>query len=190
MYLKKNYIYPKNILMKFLKFIFFLCVITLITSCSDDETAPKFPLSSANLVGNYEMNNLETQGSEDATSSSGDTVNLTKTSTVGDTFQLDFVLNANGTYTASGQYRTVSRITPNGGATSEESEIIVINATGSYQLNSDNTITFNPQTGDFFEGIFTIKTFNETSVILSQDQEEVHGNTSFTAQATVGFIRA
>jgi hypothetical protein len=176
--------------MKILKFIFFLCVVTSITSCDDDETAPNFPLSSANLVGNYEMNNLEAQGSEDATSSSGATVNLTNTSTVGDTFQLDFALNANGTYTASGQYRTVSTITPNGGTPSEESAIIVINATGSYQLNSDNTITFNPQTGDFFEGIFTIKTFNETSVILGQDQEEVQGNTTFTAKVTVGFIRA
>jgi len=176
--------------MKLLKFIFFLCVVTSITSCGDDETAPNFPLSSANLVGNYEMNNFEAQGSEDATSSSGDTVNLTNTSTVGDTFQLDFILNANGSYTASGQYRIVSTITPNGGTPSEESEIIVINATGSYQLNSDNTITFNPQTGDFFEGIFTIKTFNDTSVILGQDQEEVQGNTTFTAKVTVGFIRA
>lgn len=176
--------------MKLLKFIFFLCVVTSITSCSDDEIAPNFPLSSENLVGNYEMNSRETQESEDATSSSGATVNLTNTSTVGDTFQLDFVLNANGTYTASGQYRIVSTITPNGGTSSEESEIIVINATGSYLLNSDNTITFNPQTGAFFEGIFTIKTFNETSVILGQDQEEVQGNTTFTARITVGFIRA
>jgi hypothetical protein len=176
--------------MKLLKFILFLCVVISITSCSDDETAPNFTLSSANLVGNYEMNSLEAQGSEDATSSSGATVNLTNTSTVGDTFQLDFALNANGTYTASGQYRTVSTITPNGGTPSEESTIIVINATGSYQLNSDNTVTFNPQTGDFFEGIFTIKTFNETSVILGQDQEEVQGNTTFTAKVTVGFIRA
>ena len=176
--------------MKVLKFIFFLCVVTSITSCSDDETAPKFPLSSANLVGNYEMNNLETQVSEDATSSSGATVNLTNTSTIGDTFQLDFVLNTDGTYTAFGKYRTVSTIIPNGGTPSEESDIIIIDATGSYQLNSDNTISFNPQTGDFFDGIFTIKTFNETSVILSQDQEEVQGNTSFTAKVTVGFIRA
>ena len=35
-------------------------------------------------------------------------------SLVGDTFQVDVVINADGTFTAGGQYRVVSTITPVG----------------------------------------------------------------------------
>jgi hypothetical protein len=113
-----------------------------------------------------------------------------KISTVGDTFQLNLVMNANNSYTASGQYRVVSTITNNGEEPTEESEIVVIDASGgSYQLNSNNTITFNPQDDEFFEGVFIIETFNETSIILSQKDIEVDGNTTFTVEAAAGFIR-
>jgi hypothetical protein len=176
--------------MKLLKFIIALIVTVSFTSCGDGQDTPEFSLSSANLVGNYKMNSLTAEISEDAMSSNGATVNLTKISTVGDTFQLNLVMNANNSYTASGQYRVVSTITNNGEEPTEESEIVVIDASGgSYQLNSNNTITFNPQDDEFFEGVFIIETFNETSIILSQKDIEVDGNTTFTVEAAAGFIR-
>lgn len=177
-------------IMKLFKIIFFICITATLSSCGDSDDGEDFTLSNTNIAGTYEMNAYRAEKSEDATSSSGSSVNLSKTVTVGDTFQLNLVLSAAGTYTASGQYRTVATITPNGENSSEESKIVVVDVSGTYQLNAvDKTLVFNPQNDDFFKGLFTIKTFNENSLRLEQENLEVDGSITNTTELKAGFTK-
>ncbi|TXD52413.1 MULTISPECIES: hypothetical protein [unclassified Polaribacter] len=177
--------------MKNLKFILTLIICVSISSCGDDTSAPPFTLSSANIAGNYTINSINEEEEETATSNSGTVVNVSTTTFVGDSFDdINFILNANGTYTASGKYRIVITETPNGGTPVNDFEIAVFDATGSYQINNiDNTITFNPSTGDFIEGLFTVITFTETSIKMTQEETDVDGGITTTLKANISLVR-
>ena len=108
----------------------------------------------------------------------------------GDTFQVTFVLSANGSYTASGQYRIVSVISPTFGDQVTNTEIINFSESGTYQLNTtNNTITINSSTGDFIEGTLDIETFNETTVSFTQEMEEVVDGIKTEIKASISFTR-
>jgi hypothetical protein len=180
--------------MKLLKCILILFITITITSCGDEEGGvPLFGLSNANIAGTYNINSLSLDTKvTSVTVVSGISVPFTvATSTsTGDTFQVDFVLNVNGTYTASGQYRVVSTITPAVGNPLTNNEIINFTDSGSYQLNTiNNTITLTPSTGDFIEGILNIVTFNETTVSLTQELEEEEDLVTTKVNAAVSFTR-
>ena len=103
-------------------------------------------MSNDNIAGTYNINsfNIETNVTS-VTDVAGVEVPFTvDTSTSeGDTFQVIFVLNANGSYTASGQYRVVSVVIPAVGSQFTNTEIIDFTDSGSYSLNTvNNTITF------------------------------------------------
>lgn len=180
-------------LMKFLKYILILFISISITSCSDASSDLPFVLSTANIAGNYNINSLSTDTKvTSVTEVSGILIPLTvATSTItGDTFQVDFVLNGNGTYTASGQYRIVSVVTPAVGSQITNSEILVFTDSGSYQLNTtDNTLTLISSTGDFIAGTMNIVTFNETTVSLSQEMETVVDATTTEINSRISFTR-
>ncbi|PQJ79934.1 hypothetical protein [Polaribacter porphyrae] len=176
--------------MKFSKILLIAIFTISLIGCGSDNSEPPFLLSNANLAGTYNIGSLTAQEKEDAKAQSGSVVNLSTTNVVGDIFQLDFVLNANGNYTAKGSYSITSTINDANGGSTEEKEIINVDASGSYQLNTtSNTISFNPTTGDFIEGSFTITTFNETSITLTQDEIDDDGSFIYTTKVTVMFTR-
>jgi hypothetical protein len=177
--------------MKNIKFILILFLFVSITGCSDNASAPPFSLSATNMAGNYDIGAINAEEEETATSNSGTVVNVSTTTFVGDSFDdINFALNTNGTYTASGKYRIVITETPNGGAPVNDFEIVVFDATGSYQINNiDNTITFNPSTGDFLEGLFTVVTFTETSITMTQEETDIDGGITTTLEASISLVR-
>lgn len=166
--------------MKLLKSFIFFIAITSIISCSDDDT-PSFDLSAENIAATYSMEKFETIVKESVTSS-GQTTDLSTTTTTGDTFQVNLILSANSTFTLSGEYRQVSKTTFNNGSPSEEdSEIIKIADNGNYTLNITNReITFTSSTtgSDAFNGTYKIDTFNENSLKISLEKEEIEPGTS------------
>ena len=179
--------------MKFLKYVLILLISVSITSCGDESSDPPFMLSAANIAGSYAINSfsIDTKVTS-VTEVSGVSVPFTvATSTsTGDTFQVDFVLNVNGTYTASGLYRIVSVVTPTVGSQLTNSEIISFTDSGSYQLNTtNNTLTIISSTGDFIEGTMDIVTFNETTVSLSQETEVELDAITTEINARISFIR-
>ena len=180
--------------MKFFKFILVLLIAVSITGCSNnDSNEPLFVLSNDNISGTYNINsfNIETNVTS-VTDVAGVEVPFTvATSTSeGDTFQVIFVLNANGSYTASGQYRVVSVVIPAVGSQFTNTEIIDFTDSGSYSLNTvNNTITFTSVQGDFLNGELEVVTFNETSFSLSQEEEEVVDKVTTEIKANISFIR-
>ena len=181
--------------MKLLKFIFFLCVATSITSCSDNETdAMPFVLSNANISGAYNISSLNVDvKSTSVIDVSGVPVPITAaSSTIGDTFDVEFILKADGTYTASGLYRTVTVITTAIEDEGEQtfSEIKSITASGTFTLNTtDAQITFFSALDNFLSGTFNILIFNETVLSLNQEKEEVDDATTAEINMSIRFIR-
>lgn len=184
----------KNTIMKILKFILVVYISLAFTSCSDDSAEAPFSLSKDNLAGTYNINSLSIYTTvTSVTEVSGISVPFTvATSTsIGDTFQVVFVLSENGSYSASGAYRIVSTITPAVGSPVTNTEIINFSDSGTYQLNTtNNTITFNASTGgDFIEGTLDVVTFNETTVSFTQELEEEIDATTAAIKASISFTR-
>ena len=180
--------------MKFFKFILVLLIAVSITGCSsNDSNEPLFVLSNTNIAGTYNINSFIVDTNvTSVTEVAGVEVPFTVASSTseGDTFQVAFVLNANGSYTASGQYRVVSVVTPAVGNQFTNTEIIDFTDSGSYSLNTvNNTITFTSVQGDFLNGELEVITFNETTITLSQEGEEVVDKVTTEIKANISFTR-
>jgi len=180
--------------MKLLKFIFFLSFIVLFANCSDDNAyATPFILSNENIVGTYNISelNIETKVTS-TTDVAGVLIPFTvATSTSnGDIFQFAFVLNSDGTFSASGQFVLETEVTPATGDVVTNQEILNNINSGTYTLNSENAkITFVSSTGDFLEGTYNILIFNKTTLSLNQEIEELSGAITNEINTSISFIR-
>ncbi len=180
--------------MKLLKFIFFSSFLLLIISCDDDnvDTTP-FILSNENIVGTYNINelNIETKITSTTDVSGVSIPFAVATSTInGDVFQFSFVLNSGGTFSASGQFVIETVVTPASGEVVTSQEIVNKTNSGSFTLNSEDAkITFVSSEGDFLEGTYTILLFNETTLSLNQEIEESSGAITNEINTSISFTR-
>ena len=183
-------IFDKTNFMKNLKYIFFAVITSTILSCADNSSEPELILSNESLAGNYDVTVLDSD-IETSTVVANVSVVVANASLVGDTFQVDVVINADGTFTAGGQYRVVSTITPVGTPAITESEIIIFEPSpGSYTLDSiENTITFMIQDAGLLEGTFNVIVFNETTFTLNQQIEETMGDLTVKANVNLSLER-
>jgi hypothetical protein len=176
--------------MKTLKLILFAVITSTILSCADNSTEPEIILSNESLAGNYDVAVLDSD-LETSTVVADVPVTVANASLVGDTFQVDVIINADGTFSAEGQYRVVSTITPVGTAPITETEIITLDpSSGSYILNTlQNTITFSSQDMSLLEGTFNVIVFNETTFTLNQQVEETLGDLTVKANVNLSLER-
>jgi hypothetical protein len=182
--------------MKFLKLILVLFITVSITSCSDETSEPPYTLSNANIAGTYNINNLsiDTKVTSSTIVAGVDVPFTVATSkSTGDTFKVSFILKSNGTYTINGAYTITSIVTPAVGNPISSDDIIVFpdsGDSGTYNLNIiDNTITFTSSSGDFLEGTLNVVTFNETTISLSQELEEIEDAITTEFNSNITFIR-
>ena len=162
--------------MKIFKFTLIAFITTTILSCSDNSNDPELDLTNESLAGNYNITilNIDIESSAEV---AGVPVTISNTTIDGDTFQVDVVFNTNGTYTAGGQYRVTSTVTPVATPPVTNTEIIVFDDSGSYSINSDeSTITFMIQDQALLSGTFNVSDFNENSISLTQQVEETIGD--------------
>ena len=162
--------------MKIFKFTLIAFITTTILSCSDNSNEPELDLTNESLAGNYNITilNIDIESSAEV---AGVPVTISNTTIDGDTFQVDVVFNTNCTYTAGGQYRVTSTVTPVATPPVTNTEIIVFDDSGSYSINSDeNAITFMIQDQALLSGTFNVSDFNENSISLTQQVEETIGD--------------
>lgn len=183
-------IFDKLIIMNKLKYILFAVITSTILSCADNSTEPELILSNESLAGNYDITVLNSD-IETSTVVANVPVTVANASLVGDTFQVDVVINADGTFSAGGQYRVVSTITPVGSDAITETEILTFEQTdGTYSLNTlENTITFSSQDVSLIEGTFNVIVFNETTFTLNQQVEEIVGDLTVRANVNLSLER-
>ena len=183
-------IFDKLIIMNKLKYILFAVITSTILSCADNSTEPELILSNESLAGNYDITVLNSD-IETSTVVANVPVTVANASLVGDTFQVDVVINADGTFSAGGQYRVVSTITPVGSDAITETQILTFEPTdGTYTLNTlENTITFSSQDVSLIEGTFNVIVFNETTFTLNQQVEEIVGDLTVRANVNLSLER-
>lgn len=161
--------------MKIFKAFLFIALALVVTSCGDDD-APVVELTNSNLVGTYNVVFLE--GSFEETDNSSGVV-VARAEFRGDTFtNATFTFNENGSYTAEGSYRSTTTFTVTGEAPSTESEIVDLDDTGNFSVNTNSrTITFDGEVND-------VTLFDGTNLyVISNDTEVEDGNTTtFTSE--------
>ena len=154
--------------MKTIKILLLLFVCTTLTNCSDDNAAPTYPLSYENIAGNYNIQSLSLN--LETTLNIG-IVPVTSTANgVGDTFQIDLIMNQDRTYSVKGAYRLVTTATVPGNPPVTTNEILNIDESGTYTINTNNSITFIDQNADFLNGSLNVTVFNENAFTLTQEE--------------------
>ena len=162
--------------MKLSKIFLVLTLALAIVSCkNDDDGVVQFSLTNANLAGMHDLTFFEINADGNADVGGIPVpVNLTA---VGDTFDVDFNFNSDGTYTAEGTYRLVTTISV-AGVSETDSEIFVLDENGTFSTNANNqTLTINGA-GNLGEGVFNVTLFNETELRMTRDiSQEIQGAT-------------
>jgi hypothetical protein len=183
----------KCIRMKKINFIIFLCISAILISCGDDNSDDRLLLTNANLQGTYQMGAFNQINDETATSSSGTNVSLSSTTNVGDIYNLDMIINENGTFSASGQYTFDFVTKPNGSAQVTGSTIVDVEVLGNFTINSlNNTITFIAATSledKFLSGTYNVVLLNSTTLSLVQEIENTNGSLNIASKTSFSFIK-
>ncbi len=187
--------------MTLLKFILVLFISVSITSCSDEANEPPYRLTNANIVGSYNIESFSLNSDLSNEISPGVSATFSTAKFVGDTFQVDLELDANGTYTLSGQYRVITTITIVGGTNPTiPAAIINFSDSGTYSVNSlDNTIQFNSKSGNFLgatsldpvylDTSFNIVVFNENTFSIEQEAENTIDKIKTKTNSSISFVR-
>ncbi|MEL6810052.1 MAG: hypothetical protein AAFP76_01815 [Bacteroidota bacterium] len=168
--------------------ILFMTASVLVSCKKDDDGGDNaFLLSNENLSGTYNFTLLEVN-SDQTIEVNGIPVS-SNINVVGDTFQVDFVFNANGTYTAEGQYRITTTVTV-AGQSEISTEIIVFDESGDYTLDANNqTIEFSTPTDSFTSGKFNITLFNENQFQVEQIVSQTIQGVDTDTETRVHFVR-
>ncbi len=166
-------------------FLFMLAVATVGCNKDDDNGPEPYVLSNANLAGSYKTTLLKGHIEQTFNVNGSDVQSITDI--VGDTFQLTTVFAVDGTYTTSGQYRTVTTVTTANNPPEITTEIILVDDSGTYVLNTTTkkiTITVD---GD--SDTFDVALFNETKLNLFQESSDPIGGVPTTATFNINFER-
>jgi hypothetical protein len=175
--------------MKNLKLILFLFISASLLSCGDDNNTPAFPLSNVNIAGNYDISNLVVS-TDITTTLNGVPLKIGTATTTGDLFKVDVVMNADGTYNVEGSYTVIARLAPVVGNPVETRDIIDIENSGTFTLNTtNNTITFSEGLVRDLTGTLEVQLFNETSFSLFQEVDVTVGSNTESISTNIAFSR-
>ncbi|MFY9241612.1 MAG: hypothetical protein WAO74_01140 [Polaribacter sp.] len=174
--------------MKKLKIIFILFIAVSLPSCSDgDSKTIAFDFSVANVSGSYKLKTLTANLTNTAVTQ-GVVAPISTATEIGDTFNANLTLNANGTFNLKGNYRIVTAVTPTGGSTTNNAEIIILDDSGTYTINAQTrTISFASTNTQLLEGEYKVTIFSETTLSLTQASTEVNGGITTKTDATIVF---
>ena len=179
--------------MKFLKILITLFIPVLLVNCSSDAEEPTIILSKNNIAGSYSITNLNTDIKVTSVTDVGGVsvpLDVATSTSNGDTFQIDFKLEKDGSFKAEGQFRTISTVTPVIGNPVTDTSILVIDSSGTFDIDTtNNTIVFSSSVGEFLTGTFDVVTFNETSLVLYQEAEETEDAVTTEMKTSISFKR-
>ncbi len=176
--------------MKNFTYVLALFISITLISCGDDaESGPSFILSNENIAGNYTISNLSIS-TDITTTTNGFPVKVATASTEGDLFKVDVEMFANGTYSMIGSYTTVYKLTPVVGNAVETRDIITINNSGNFTIDTaNNTITFSGDLIKNLTGTLKVEVFNQNSFSLFQEIDVPTNGNVEKISTDIGFTR-
>lgn len=169
------------------KILLMITVILFLTGCESNDTPNALLLSSADLIGNW---NLTSQTIEDGTLtviSDGQTITATYAGYAKDIDVIfSFTENPNEV-TLNGRYTLVNTISVLGQDQIEEEEVILSDSEISNWSLDNNVLTI---TEDGIETKFSIDEFSATSIKLKSeiDETETFNNESISTKATLYIV--
>ena len=173
--------------MKTARTILFFCFAILVFSCTEKEEAIKLAFSKDVVLGTFNITSINEE-IEDTVLTSGVEVNVSKTKSRADTFEVDFTLNRDNTYTASGKYRKIITVTPTGKSSETLATIIVFSDSGKFSLNeNENTITFDASSEEFLNGTYLVTSFDGSSFSLQKEKVTVIDQITSTSDIEITF---
>lgn len=173
--------------MKTARTILFFCFAILVFSCTEKEEAIKLSFSKDVVLGTFNIASINEE-IEDTVLTSGVEVNVSKTKSRADTFEVDFTLNTDNTYTASGKYRKIITVTPTGLSSETSATIIVFSDSGTFSLNeNENTITFDASSEEFLNGTYLVTSFDGSSFSLQKEEVTVIDQITSTSDIEITF---
>lgn len=174
--------------MRSTRILLIVLLVISVLSCKkdDDGSITVFLLNNENLAGTHALTFLSVV--IDQTFDINGIPVTSHTTVVGDTFQVLFVFAVNGTYTAEGEFR-VTITTTVAGQSETETEIVVLDENGTYQLNANaQTITIDGG-GEFGNGTFDVILFNETEFRITQELTDDSNNIITDTDTELRFVR-
>ncbi len=172
--------------MKIIKKLAVLSLVFMMFACKSDDEGNQFLLSYENMTGIYDL--VWFNGVVETTVEVEGIPVTAVTTVVGDTFQVDTMFNQNGTYSIEGEYRTTTTTTV-GDDTETDTEIIVVDDTGTYQIDAnDQTVTIMSDLDDF-EGTFDVTLFNENEVRLVKEESYIEDDATIDSIFELRFVR-
>ena len=171
--------------MKNFKSILIVCMaVATLMSCNkdDDGGEEEFTLTRANLAGVYELTFYKEVDTE-TTDVNGLEVTTVRTTT-GDTFQVDYNFDEDGTLIVDGEYREVFTVVVNGETTMEGQEIIVID-----NENFTFSVSSNPQRLTISGVTYNVTVFNENEIQFELDESSSTGGDTFTTLEEFRLLR-
>jgi hypothetical protein len=174
--------------MKFSKILLLFVIAVSIVSCkNDDDGAVAFNLSNANIAGAHDLTYF-TESQVITGTVGGSPVTIT-TNTTADTYLAQVVFTEAGTYTLSGQFRTITTFSD--GRPQVLDIIVLDNTTGTYQLNdAAQTIVMIEQGGSISDSdINTVTLFNETELRIAFGETYIEDGDEYVEMQESRFVR-
>jgi hypothetical protein len=174
--------------MKFSKILLLLVIAVSIVSCkSDDDGAVPFNLSNANIAGTHDLTYFT--ASQVITGTVGGSPVTITSNTTADTYLAQVTFTEAGTYTLSGQFRTITTFSD--GRPQELDIIVLDNNTGTYQLNeAAQTLVLIDQGGSLSDSdINTVTLFNETELRITFGETYIEDGDEYVEMQELRFVR-
>ncbi|MFT5102653.1 MAG: hypothetical protein ACI86C_000295 [Candidatus Latescibacterota bacterium] len=169
--------------MKLSKILLILILAATVVSCDKKDDDNSYDLTNENVAGGYDLV-FFTAITVETTDVNGLEVVSTFTD-IGDTFDVAFDFDENGTYEATGLFRIVSTTVVNGETTEEDAYIETVEVLdGTFSTNASSSIL--TLDGDPFE--VTLFDQDEMRIIFEEFETLPNGDTEMTT-AELRFVR-
>lgn len=150
---------------------------------------PKLPFSESNIIGTFNIQSINEEIIATVVTSDVE-VEVSRTKSRADTFEVDFTLNDDGTYTVSGAYRKINTVTPTGKSSETTATIITITDSGVFSVNKiENKVTFNAKTKEFLNGTYLVTDFSDKMFTLQKEDVTVKDQITANSDIEISFVR-
>lgn len=175
--------------MKLIKYLMIICFFFSFLSCTEKKELPELPFSESNIIGSFKIQEINEKITTTVVTS-GIEVEVAKTKSRADTFEVEFILNNDNTYTVSGAYRKINTVTPTGKSSETSATIITITDSGIFSVDeTENKVTFSSQTKAFLEGTYLVTDFSEQRFALQKDEVTVQDQITAISDIEISFVR-
>lgn len=201
--------------MKIAKLCFFFLLTLSIVNCKKDDDGPDLTIDTdgdgvfdindlcPNEVGTvldqgcYLLTNVNLTGNHSLTyyaANSTTTITImgvlftVLSDVIADTYQASISFTESGTFTLSGVFRTTTTTTPPTGP--PIIQIIVLNETGTYEVNDGAQILTFSGSGIYGNGIYNVTAFNQTELYITKEETTTDSTGAITvSQQELRFTR-